>query len=142
NYLATPTEIEAGGSPKVREELRQIEEQKKALRLNLDRTEKGVKSLKILQEKQGALPPDKKDLLLQLTRAQFHLMGQLKKLETREEELEEMLASAFKGKVTISETIYPGVKLIIKQAVLHIRDTIHATVFYEQDGEIHVGVYG
>lgn len=141
NYMATPTEIEAGGSPKVREELRQIEEQKKALRLNLDRTEKGVKSLKMIQERQGALPPDKKDLLLQLTRAQYHLMGQLKKLESREEELEEILASSFKGKVVISEAIYPGVKLIIKQAVLHIRDQVGATTFYEQDGEIHVGAF-
>lgn len=142
NYMATPTEIEAGGSPKVREELRQIEEQKNYIRVNLDRTEKGVKSLKMLQEKQGQLPPEKKDLLLQLTRAQFHLMGQLKKLETRQEELEEILSSSFKGKVVITDTIYPGVKLIIKQAVLHIRDTIHTTVFYEQDGEIQVGVYG
>lgn len=142
NYLATPTEIEAGGSPKVREELRQIEEQKKNLRLNLDRTEKGVKSLKLLQEKQGALPPAKRDLLLQLTRAQFNLMGQLKKLEGREQELEEILASSFKGKVVVTDTIYPGVKLIIKQAVLHIRDQINTTVFYEQDGEIQIGVYG
>lgn len=142
NYLATPTEVEAGGSPKVRDELRQIEAQKKALKLNLDRTEKGVKSLKLVQERQGALPPDKKDLLLQLTRAQFHLMGQLKKLEQREEELEEILSSSYKGKVTISENIYPGVKLIIKQAVLHVRDMINSTSFYEQDGEIQIGVYG
>ncbi|MEW5947629.1 MAG: FapA family protein [bacterium] len=142
NALATPTEIEAGGNPKVREELRQIEDQKKTIRLNLDRTEKGVKSLKILQEKSGALPPDKKDLLLQLTRAQFHLMGQLKKIETREEELGEILASSFKGKIVISDTIYPGVRIIVKEAVLNIRDTIHTTVFYEQDGEIQVGVYG
>ncbi|MFH1540216.1 MAG: FapA family protein [bacterium] len=142
NQIATPTEIEAGGSPKVREELRQIEEQKNSIRVNLDRTEKGVKSLKMLQEKQGQLPPEKKDLLLQLTRAQFHMMGQLKKLDTRQEELEEILSSSFKGKVVISDTIYPGVKLIIKQAVLHIRDTIHTTVFYEQEGEIQVGVYG
>jgi len=142
NYMATPTEIEAGGSPKVRDELRQIEEQKKGIKLNLDRTEKGVKSLKLLQEKQGALPPAKRDLLLQLTRAQFNLMGQLKKLESREEELEEILASSFKGKVVVSEAIYPGVKLIIKQAVLHVRDQINATVFYEQDGEIQIGVYG
>ena len=142
NYLATPTEVEAGGSPKVRDELRQIEAQKKALKLNLDRTEKGVKSLKLVQERQGALPPDKKDLLLQLTRAQFHLMGQLKKLEQREEELEEILSSSYKGKVTVSDNIYPGVKLIIKQAVLHVRDMINSTTFYEQDGEIQVGVYG
>lgn len=142
NHMATPTEVEAGGSPKVREELRQIEEQKNSIRINLDRTEKGVKSLKLLQEKQGQLPPEKKDLLLQLTRAQFHLMGQLKKLETRQEELEEILSSSFKGKVVITDTVFPGVKLIIKQAVLHIRDTIHTTVFYEQDGEIQVGVYG
>lgn len=142
NYLATPTEIEAGGSPKVRDELRLIEDQKKQLKLNLDRTEKGVKSLKLLQEKQGALPAGKKDLLLQLTRAQFHLMGQLKKLEAREDELEEILASSFKGKVIVSDAIYPGTKLIIKQAVLHIRDQINATTFYEQDGEIQIGVYG
>ncbi len=142
NYMATPTEVEAGGSPKVREELRQIEEQKKTLKLNLDRTEKGVKSLKLVQERQGALPPDKKDLLLQLTRAQFHLMGQLKKLEQREEELEEILSSSYKGKVTVSENIYPGVKVIIKQAVLHVRDMINSTTFYEQDGEIQIGVYG
>lgn len=142
NYLATPTEVEAGGSPKVRDELRQIEAQKKALKLNLDRTEKGVKSLKIVQERAGALPPDKKDLLLQLTRAQFHLMGQLKKLEQREEELEEILSSSYKGKVTVSDNIYPGVKLIIKQAVLHVRDMINSTSFYEQEGEIQIGVYG
>ena len=33
NYLATPTEIEAGSSPKVRDELRQIENQKKQQQL-------------------------------------------------------------------------------------------------------------
>jgi len=141
NYMATPTEVEAGGSPKVRDELRQIEEQKKNIKLNLDRTEKGVKSLKQLQEKQGTLPPAKRDLLLQLTRAQFNLMGQLKKLESREEELEEILASSYKGKVVVSEAVFPGVKIIIKQAVLHIRDKVNATVFYEQDGEIQIGVF-
>jgi len=142
NYMATPTEVEAGGSPKVRDELRQIEDQKKNLKLNLDRTEKGVKSLRQLQEREGTLPPAKRDLLLQLTRAQFNLMSQMRKLEAREEELEEILASSFKGKVTISEKVYPGVKLIIKQAVLHIRDQVNSTVFYEQDGEIEIGVYG
>lgn len=142
NALATPTEVEAGGSPKVRDELRQIEDQKKAFKLNLDRTEKGVKSLKLIQERQGGLPPDKKDLLLQLTRAQFHLMGQLRKLEQREQELEEILASSYKGKIVVSESIHPGVKVIIKQAVLHVRDTINSTVFFEQDGEIQIGVFG
>ena len=58
------------------------------------------------------------------------------------QQLEEILASSYKGKVIVSENIYPGVKIIIKQAVLHVRDTINSTVFYEQEGEIQIGVYG
>ncbi len=141
NHLATPTDVEAGGSPKVREELRQIEEQKKQFKLNLDRTEKGVNSLKMLQEKMGSLPQAKKDLLLQLTRAQYHLIGQMKKLEAREEELEEILSASYKGKVIVSDSVFPGTRIIIKQAVLHIRDVVRATTFYEQEGEIQIGAY-
>ncbi len=141
NYLATPTEIETGGNPKLRFELREIEKRKEKLKLNLDRTEKGVNSLKQLQEKEGFLSPDRKDLLLQLTRAQFHLMGELRKLETREEELKEMITSSLKGRVIVNDIIYPGVKITIKDAVLYVKDQIKSANFYEQDGEVHIGAY-
>lgn len=141
NYLATPTEIEAGCNPKLRFELREIEKRKDKLRLNLDRTEKGVNSLKQIQEKEGFLAPDKKDLLLHLTRAQFHLMGEIRKLEIREEELKEMIASSLKGRVIVNDVVYAGVKITIKDAILYVKDQIKAASFYEQDGEIHIGAY-
>jgi len=81
----------------VRDELRQIEEQKKNLKLNLDRTEKESNHSSCCRKNRVLYAGETRSAAPAHARP-VQPNGSVEKLEGREEELEEILASSFKGK--------------------------------------------
>src|SRR5258708_7389429 len=94
----TPTEIEVGEDPRMRDEMKRIEAETKNFTEQLDKAKKGITFLKDLSAKMGGkLPDDKKELLGKLTRTQFKLLGDLKQIQNRRAEIENKESQA-KGK--------------------------------------------
>jgi uncharacterized protein (DUF342 family) len=141
-----PTDIEVGEDPRLRDEMRRIEKESKAHLEQLDKTKKGVQFLKDLSAKLGGkLPDDKKDMLNKLTRAQFTLLADLKKLQARKAEIEAK-EQADKGKrrakVGASGLIYPGTKITVSRVSKAISMEEKFTSFVEDNGQIKALPFG
>ncbi len=141
NHIATPTEIEVGVNPELREELKNLEKKTEIDQDNLNKAQNAIEALKNLQKQQGDLPPAKKELLLKLTRTQFQLMAQIKAAVEKKAQLEEAAKENIAAKVSAADKMYPGVKITIKQATLLISDEIKFVTLFEKNGEVKVGTY-
>jgi uncharacterized protein (DUF342 family) len=135
--MSTSTELEVGVNPTIREEYQHIRREIKKVEVNLEQTQKALNILRAMD--QHTIPADKREMLLKLTKAQFHLVGQAETMRTRmkviEGEFEEMRA----GRIKVAEVIYPGVKVVVGTLVKPIRDTLKFVSLYAEDGEIKVG---
>ncbi|WP_371371236.1 DUF342 domain-containing protein [Sporomusa aerivorans] len=136
---ATNTDIEVGVNPKLREEYQALRKEIKKVEINLDQTQKALTILRGMD--QATLPPDKREMLLKLTKAQFHLIGQIENMRNRLTEIEIALEEMRNGHVKVSDTVHPGVKLVIGTLVRPIRDSVKFANFYAEDGEIKTGSY-
>ena len=145
--FATPTEIIVGEAVGLRDELQKAEVELKAAVENLDKTKKGIQFLKDLQGKMGgSLPPDKKELLTKLTRAQFKLMADTKQLAEKKHDLEKKEQEGAEdrrrhAKVTCMGVIHTGVKITINKASRQISEELKYCTLTESDGEVKVGPF-
>ncbi|SRR5579871_1921656 len=145
--FATPTEIIVGEAVGLRDELQKMETELKVSLENLDKTKKGIQFLKDLQTKMGGnLPPDKKELLTKLTRAQFKLMADSKTLAEKKQEMEKKEQESSEdrrrhAKVTCMGIIHTGVKITINKASRQISEELKYCTLTESDGEVKVGPF-
>lgn len=145
--FATPTEIIVGEAIGLRDEIQKTDVELKASVENLDKTKKGIQFLKDLQTKMGGnLPPDKKELLTKLTRAQFKLMADTKALVEKKQELEKIDQQGAEerhrlAKVTCMGVIHTGVKITINKASRQVSEELKYCTLTESDGEVKVGPY-
>ncbi len=145
--FATPTEVIVGAAVGLRDELQKLELELKSTVENLDKTKKGIQFLKDLQGKMGGnLPPDKKELLTKLTRAQFKLMADTKSMSEKKQELEKKDQEGAEdrrrhAKVTCMGIIHTGVKITINKASRQITEELKYCTLTESDGEVKVGPF-
>ncbi len=131
---AIPTELQAGVNPKLRDQYLATRKELKLAESSLDQLQKGLFTLRAMDQNQ--MSPDKKELLLKITRAQFTTMGQVESLRKKLDELEIAYEELRGGQIKISDYIYPGVKIVIGQLVKPIQEEFRFVVFYADSGEI------
>jgi uncharacterized protein (DUF342 family) len=143
----TPTEIEVGEDPRLRDEMKRIESETKNLTEQLDKAKKGITFLKDLSVKMaGKLPDDKKELLGKLTRTQFKLLGDLKGVQTRKSDIDNREAAAKSGgkkraKVSCNGLIYPGTKITVSRVSKAITQETKFCTLVEDNGQIKSNPY-
>ncbi|MDF2859528.1 MAG: hypothetical protein K0Q87_5379, partial [Neobacillus sp.] len=137
--MSTSTELEVGVNPSLREEYQHIRREMKKVEINLEQAQKALSILRSMD--QHTIPPEKREMLLKLTKAQFHLVGQVETMRTRmvviEGEFEEMRT----GRIKVADIMYPGVKVVIGTLVKPIRDILKFSSLYAEDGEIKIGTF-
>ncbi len=136
---ATSTDIEVGVNPALREEYQISRKEIRKLEFDLEQAQKALNILRAMN--QSTMPPDKREMLLKLTKAQFHLIGQTETLRNRLAEIEIALEEMRYGHIKVSDTVHPGVKLVVGTLIKPIRDAAKFAKFYAEDGEIKTGSY-
>ena len=101
---------------------------------SLNQLQKGLFTLRSLD--QNLLSPEKKEMLMKLTRAQFVSMGQVEATRKRLCELEAGLEELKGGQIRIADYVFPGVKLVIGPLVKPIQDIARYVTYYSEAGEI------
>jgi len=130
----TPTELQAGVNPKLREEYFALRKELKNTETGLDQLQKGLYTLRSID--QNLLAPEKKDLLLKLTRAHFTTLGQVETMRKRMCELEIAYEELKGGQIKISDYVYSGVKIVIGALVKPIQEDARFLTYYAEAGEI------
>jgi uncharacterized protein (DUF342 family) len=145
--FATPTEVIVGEAVGVRDEVQKLEIEIKTATENLEKTKKGMMFLKDLSTKMGGnLPPEKKELLTKLTRAQFKLMADVKGLGEKKMDLERQDAEGAAerkrhAKVSCLGVIHTGVKITVNKASRQVSEELKYCTLTELDGEVKVGPF-
>jgi len=135
NSMATPTEIQVGVSPELRNELIEIRSKLKEINANFEKTEQALTILNQLKQA-GRISEDKEKMRVKLesnikSMKEYQIEGL-----SRIQELEQALDEAVPARVKGSSVIYPGVKIIIGKEIKVIRDEVKRSVFFIKDGEI------
>jgi len=137
--MSTSTELEVGVNPMLREEYQYIRKEMKKVEITLDQTQKALNILKSMN--QSTMPPDKREMLLKLTKAQFHLVGQVETMRNRITEIELAFEEMKHGSIRIADVVYPGVKIVVGQLIKPIREVLKYVSFFVEDGEIKIGAF-
>ncbi len=138
-HLAVATDLEVGVNPAIRAEYNDLRKEIKQNEVALDQAQKALNVLRNID--QSSLPPEKRELMLKLTKAQFNLAGQVEAMRRRITEIELLFEEMRYGRIRVSEIVYPGVKIVIGQLVKPIRETMKYVSFYSEEGEIKTGSF-
>ncbi|MDR3563776.1 MAG: FapA family protein [Negativicutes bacterium] len=138
-HLAVATDLEVGVNPEIRDEYQRTRKELKQAEVTLDQAQKTLLILKKFD--QSELPPDKREMLLRLTKAQFQLAGQVETFRKRLGEIELIFEEARYGRIRVADVVYPGVKIVMGTLVKPIRESLKYVSFYSEDGEIKIGTF-
>lgn len=139
--IGAVTVIEIGINPMAREELKNIYHDLPLKEKELEKAVKAVSILRQLEKSQSGLTAEKKEMLLNLMKTQYSLIGEVDRLKKRKTELELELENTKQGKLRVKEFLYPGVKLTIGKAIMHVEDTLQRATLLLEGAEIRVGQY-
>jgi uncharacterized protein (DUF342 family) len=137
--MATATGLEVGVNPVLREEYQKLRLDLKNVDYSLEQTQKALTILRAINP--SDLPPDKREMLLKLTKAQFNLVGQAENMRNRLAEIEKDLEDMKYGRIKVANNLYPGVKVLIGTLIKPIREPLKFVSLYAEDGEIKVGSF-
>lgn len=138
-HMATITALEVGVNPMLREEYQHIRGEIKKLEINIEKTQKALSILRSMD--QSSMPPDKREMLLKLTKAQFHLAGQGETMRKRILVIEEEFAGMRDGRIKVLDAIFPGVKVVVGTLIKPISEILKFTSLYAENGEIKIGSF-
>jgi len=136
NSTSTPTCLEVGVKPELRNELTTITKELQLHYENLRKTEQGLNVLDQLLKVSGELPQDKKVLQIKLRNTQLMIEKEIKKFETRKKQLEEEIDNESAAVVEINQIVFPGTKLVFGKWTRFVRQEYSRTRFLVIDNEI------
>lgn len=138
--MATITILEVGVDPEIKTRHDEIGSNIKDFESNLNKIVKSLNLLDKLKES-GRIDREKLEMYLKLLKTRNSIMGELEKLKKEYKIMNETIHNLSKGKIIVSDTIYPGSRIIIGNSTMFIKDEMKRCTFYREDGEIRVGPY-
>lgn len=138
--MATKTVIEVGIDPDIKTKQGKLE---KDLQISNENLEKLNKSLILLErlKRTNKLDANKQNLYKDLSNAKESIYLENKKIKNDLIVIKEKINRLSNGKVKVSDTIYPGSKIIIGNSYLNIKRKMNNCTFYNENGEIRIGAY-
>ncbi|MDR1319681.1 MAG: FapA family protein [Treponema sp.] len=138
----TETICEVGFDPKSKMELEQLTAAKGAAEKELEDIKLNLQTLINIKKQRKSLPEDKEAYMKELMDRRQIRMADLKKTEERILKVQEFLNSLkTRGRVSASSKVYPGVKILIKDARDDVRNEYRAVTFILENGLIRVTKY-
>jgi uncharacterized protein (DUF342 family) len=138
----TETVCEVGYDPKSKEEMDRLQMEKDNANKLLDDIKRDLMTLTNLKAQNKTLPEDKETLLQDLTTKKNQLTTDLKKIDEGLKKIQEYLNNLkARGRVSASQKIYPGVKIIIREAREEVHAEHKAATFILEAGVIRATKY-
>lgn len=136
--LATPTILESGINPRLKQELEKAEKDLEKYESQLDKSAKGLKYLKKLKEEEGqSLSQSKEIQYHKLIKANRQLLDIIEKQKEKVEKIKDkQIVSMTQGQIRVNKKVYSGVTIKIGRYALEIHDEMSRKMFIEEDGEI------
>lgn len=136
--MSTLTEIEVGINPKKLEEYKETTKELEKYSEDFKKTEKIIGILSKVDV--NTLSNDKKKMLMDSIRSKILLKQKINACQLKAESLAAQL-NAGNGRISVSDVVYAGVKVVINNAVMYIREDLQYCSLYNNKGKISIGSY-
>ncbi len=131
------TILEVGWDPKSKEKLQNLEEQLEEQTKQIDDVERNILTLENFKKKKKKLPDDKEEYLKELKAQKLEVHNEMLRLEDEIKEIREYLASLkYVGKISAASKVHPGVRIMIKDAPLRVRNDFSSVTFVNEEGDV------
>jgi uncharacterized protein (DUF342 family) len=139
----TETICEVGFDPKRKEELANLTEKKAETEKQLEDIQRNLQTLINIKKQRKSLPEDKEASMRELMDKRAELMNDLQDINRNLVEIEDLLNNVkIHGKVSASSKVYPGVRIIIKDYPLDVRNKEYkAVTFILEDKVVQITKY-
>jgi uncharacterized protein (DUF342 family) len=138
SHMATPTDLEVGIDPTVRERYKKAKEDIISMESDIKKADQAIVILKKL-EGMGALTPDKQEILTKSVRTKIYLSSNLEEVKKEVVILDEKLQQEGNGKIRALSFIYPGVKVSIGSCMMYVKELLQYCTLYRDGADIRVG---
>ena len=134
------TKVSVGVDPNLQKEYQALRKAYKESKKRLTHITQTLNTLSKIDI--NKLPKSRIESINALTRSQFPLAGQIKRDEKRILEIETQLHNMKNGKIRVSGTIYPGVRLSVNNILKSIQSEYkHCSISLNEEGDVEVGTY-
>lgn len=140
SYMSTPTDIEVGIDPSLKERYKELKSEIEKIEEDLKKTEQAITILKKYQV-MGKLTPDKQELLAKSIRTKVFYINKIGQLKEEIIYIEMKLQEEASGKIKVYGYIYPGTKVSIGTSMLYVKDNLQYCTLYRDGSDIKVGSY-
>ncbi|MDR1390262.1 MAG: FapA family protein [Treponema sp.] len=138
----TETICEVGFDPRSKTQLETLNAKKESAEKQLEEIQLNIQTLINIKKQRKSLPEDKEAYLHELMDKRQELMGDLQKNKSETAKIEEFLATLkTRGRVSASARVYPGVKILIRDAREDVRNEYRAVTFVLGNGLVRVTKY-
>jgi len=138
----TETVCEVGIDPKSKIQLENLAAQKVEMEKQLEEVQLNIQTLVNIKKQRKSLPEDKEVYMGELMDKRQALSSDLLKNKEETEKIEDFLNTIkTRGKVSASSKVYPGVKIIIKDAVNDVRNEYKGVTFVLENNLVRVVKY-
>ncbi|MDR2312921.1 MAG: FapA family protein [Spirochaetaceae bacterium] len=138
----TETICEVGFDPKSKEQLEILEVQKAENEKQLEEVQLNIQTLINIKKQRKSLPEDKEAYLTELMDKRQELTEDLRKNKEETEKIQSFLNTLkARGRVSASSKVYPGVKILIRDAKEDVRNEYRAVTFILESGLVRVTKY-
>lgn len=140
SHMATATAIEVGTDPNVRERYKFLRTE--TIKLE-DSSKKASQAIVLLKKLEGAgiLTEEKKEILDKSVRSKIFFDSRLAEYKEEIAQLEEKLQQEVNGRIKVENFIYPGVRVSIGSASLHVKETLQHCSLYKDSADVRVGAF-
>ncbi len=136
------TVLEVGYDPKRKEKLASLEEKREEFGAELEDVKLNMGTIENLIKSGRTVSDDKKAYYTDLKEKKVGLQAEVAGVDDEIEEIRDHLASLkVTGRISASGTVYPGVRVSIKDAFLDVRNEFRAVTFVSDKGAVKVTKY-
>ncbi|HAK44866.1 MAG TPA: polymerase [Spirochaeta sp.] len=131
------TILEVGWDPRSKEKLQKLEKDLSTQTTAIDDIERNILTLENFKKKKKKLPDDKEEYLEELKSQKLEIHNEMLRLEEEIKTIKEYLASLkYVGKVSAASKVFPGVRIMIKDAPLRVRNDFASVTFVNEEGDV------
>lgn len=140
SYMSTPTDIEVGIDPSLKERYKELKSEIEKIEEDLKKAEQATTILKKYQVMEK-LTPEKQELLARSIRTKVFYTNRIGQLMEEVTHIEMKLQEEASGKIKVYGYIYPGTKVSIGTSMLYVKDNLQYCTLYRDGSDIRVGSY-
>ncbi len=136
------TILEVGWDPKSKEKLVNLEKNMEDLNTQIDDIDRNILTLENFKKKKKKLPEDKEEYLAELKQQKQDVYEETLEVKEEIDGIKEYLASLkYVGKISAASKVFPGVRVVIKDAHMKVRNDYNSVTFINEEGDVHTVKY-